>query len=199
MTRPVLLDLGAVLETGRWPGTAQAWAPRLAIATRQVLAAVFGGSDGTVLTGQMSEDDWWRQVRRRPNSSRRRSADGRLTSRRGGGGTSSSWPASVGSRAGRGPPSSPAPGRMPGPGWRPTAWPVWPTPWCCPVRQASPSRTAASSGWHWPRVGTEPGSALFIDDTPSHVTAAQALGITGHVHTVTRTTEAAIESLAGAA
>jgi putative hydrolase of the HAD superfamily len=48
-------------------------------------------------------------------------------------------------------------------------------------------------------VGTEPGSALFIDDTPGHVTAAQALGIAGHVRTDTRTTEAAIESLAGAA
>jgi GNAT superfamily N-acetyltransferase len=28
-------------------------------------AAVFGGSDATVLTGQMSEDDWWQQVRHR--------------------------------------------------------------------------------------------------------------------------------------
>jgi len=49
------------------------------------------------------------------------------------------------------------------------------------------------------RLGAEPGSSLFIDDTPSHVTAAQPLGIAGHVHTGTRTTEAAIESLAGAA
>ncbi len=47
MTRPVLLDLGGVPETGRWPGTASAWAPRLGITPRQVLAAVFGGSDGT--------------------------------------------------------------------------------------------------------------------------------------------------------
>jgi len=33
------------------------------------------------------------------------------------------------------------------------------------------------------RLGAEPGCALFVDDTPSHVAAAQALGITGHVHT----------------
>ncbi len=65
MTRAVLLDLGGVLETGCWPGTARAWAPRLGITTGQVLAAVFGGSDDTVLTGQKSEDDWWQQVRLR--------------------------------------------------------------------------------------------------------------------------------------
>jgi len=65
MTRAVLLDLGGVLETGCWPGTARAWAPRLGMTTGQVLAAVFGGSDDTVLTGQMSEDDWWQQVRLR--------------------------------------------------------------------------------------------------------------------------------------
>jgi len=40
---------------------------------------------------------------------------------------------------------------------------------------------------------------LFIDATPSHVAEAQALGISGHVHTDTRTTVAAIESLVGTA
>lgn len=59
--RSVLIDLGGVLETGCWPGIAQAWAPRLGITTREVMAAVFGGSDDTVLPGRMSEDDWWQQ------------------------------------------------------------------------------------------------------------------------------------------
>jgi putative hydrolase of the HAD superfamily len=49
------------------------------------------------------------------------------------------------------------------------------------------------------RLGAEPCSALFVDDTPSHVVAAQALGIAGYVHTGTRTTAAAIESFAGTA
>jgi putative hydrolase of the HAD superfamily len=44
------------------------------------------------------------------------------------------------------------------------------------------------------RLGAEPGSALFIDDTPGHVAAAQALGMAGHVHTGTKTTMAVIES-----
>jgi hypothetical protein len=39
MTRPVLLDLGGVLETGCWPGTAQARTPPLGITTRELLAA----------------------------------------------------------------------------------------------------------------------------------------------------------------
>jgi hypothetical protein len=51
-------------ETGCWPGTAQARTPRLGITPRQLLAAVFGGSDDTVLVGRMSEDDWWQRVRR---------------------------------------------------------------------------------------------------------------------------------------
>jgi hypothetical protein len=59
--RSVLLDLGGVLETGCWPGLAEAWAPRLGITTQPMPAAVFGGSDETVLAGRMSEDDWWQQ------------------------------------------------------------------------------------------------------------------------------------------
>jgi len=59
--RSVLLDLGGVLEADCWPGIAQAWAPRLGITTREVMAAVFGGSNDTVLPGRMSEDDWWQQ------------------------------------------------------------------------------------------------------------------------------------------
>ena len=59
--RSVLVDLGGVLETGCWPGLAQAWAPRLGITTQQMLAAVFGGSDQTVLVSRMSEDDRWQQ------------------------------------------------------------------------------------------------------------------------------------------
>ncbi|HEY5988511.1 MAG TPA: hypothetical protein VIV12_19345 [Streptosporangiaceae bacterium] len=56
--RSVLVDLGGVLETGCWHGIAEARAPRLGITTQQMLAAVFGGSDDTVLVGRMSEDDW---------------------------------------------------------------------------------------------------------------------------------------------
>jgi len=43
------------------------------------------------------------------------------------------------------------------------------------------------------RVGARPGDALFIDDTPGHVAAAQALGIAGHVHTDSASTIEAIQ------
>jgi putative hydrolase of the HAD superfamily len=48
------------------------------------------------------------------------------------------------------------------------------------------------------RLGAEPGQALFIDDTPGHVAAAQALGMAGHVHTGSQTTVAAIEAFMAA-
>jgi putative hydrolase of the HAD superfamily len=42
------------------------------------------------------------------------------------------------------------------------------------------------------RVGADPRDALFIDDTPGHVAAAEALGMTGHVHTSTTQTIARV-------
>lgn len=42
------------------------------------------------------------------------------------------------------------------------------------------------------RLAAEPGAALFIDDTPGHVAAAEALGLTGHVHTSPASTMARI-------
>jgi putative hydrolase of the HAD superfamily len=43
------------------------------------------------------------------------------------------------------------------------------------------------------RLAASPGSARFIDDTPGHVAAAQALGMAGHLHTGTAATITRIE------
>ena len=43
------------------------------------------------------------------------------------------------------------------------------------------------------RLAVHSGDALFIDDTPGHVTAAEALGVTGHLHTSTTGTITRIE------
>jgi putative hydrolase of the HAD superfamily len=43
------------------------------------------------------------------------------------------------------------------------------------------------------RLAAAPGDALFIDDTPGHVTTAQSLGMTGHLHTSTAGTMIRIE------
>ncbi len=199
MVRSVLLDLGGVLETGCWPGTAQAWAPRLGITTRQMLAAVFGGSDETVLVGQMSEDDWWQHVRHRLGISQAAlsglRADiaarwrwdeqllaclGKVRGRARTGIVSNAWPHARARLAADG-----------------VAGLVDAVVLSCEAGVAKPDRRIFELALA--RLGAEPGSALFIDDTPSHVAAAQALGIAGHVHTGTRTTAAAIESFAGTA
>ena len=46
------------------------------------------------------------------------------------------------------------------------------------------------------RLGVAPGDALFVDDTPGHVAAAEALGMAGHVHTDATSTIARIEAFA---
>jgi len=48
------------------------------------------------------------------------------------------------------------------------------------------------------QLAASPGSALFIDDTPGHVAAAQALGLAGHLHTSTATTITRIEDFLAA-
>ena len=78
-------------------------------------------------------------------------------------------------------------------------WPIWSTTSCCPTKPAWPNRIAASSSWRLAGSAPTPGQALFIDDTPGHVAAAQALGIAGHVHTGPLTTAAAIEAFITAA
>ena len=51
--------------------------------------------------------------------------------------------------------------------------------------QVLTGRVSEPAGWDVVagRLAAEPGAALFIDDTPGHVAAAGALGLTGHVHT----------------
>ena len=43
------------------------------------------------------------------------------------------------------------------------------------------------------QLAASPGRALFIDDTPGHVAAAEALGLAGHLHISTATTITRIE------
>jgi len=171
---------------------------RLGITTRQLLAAVFGGSDGTVLTGRTSEDDWWQQVRCRPGISQAALSGCGPTSQHAGADAqllaclrrvrdrartaivSNAWPhartrLTAGSVAGL----------------------VDTVVLSCEAGVAKPDRRIFELALA--RLDAEPANALFIDDTPGHVAAAEALGIAGHVHTGTETTTAAIEAFAGTA
>ena len=48
------------------------------------------------------------------------------------------------------------------------------------------------------RLTVRPADTLFIDDTPGHVSAAESLGMTGHVHTCTAGTITGIEDFLSA-
>lgn len=63
--RGVVIDIGGVLAHDRLLDTASRWAGRLALSPEEMLAALYGGNDDTVLVGRVSEDDWWEVVRGR--------------------------------------------------------------------------------------------------------------------------------------
>jgi putative hydrolase of the HAD superfamily len=198
--RSVLVDLGGVLETGCWPGIARAWAPRLGITSRELLAAVFGGSDETVLVGRMSEDDWWQRHvqprlgisgttldRLRADIAARWSWDEQLLGCIAGLGgrirtaiVSNAWPHARARLAADG-----------------VSDLVDVVVLSCEAGVAKPDPRIFELTLA--RLGAAPGQALFIDDTPGHVAAAQALGIAGHVHVGPLTTAAVIEAFLAAA
>jgi putative hydrolase of the HAD superfamily len=204
VTRPagqaVLIDLGGVLVGDYLPAAAAAWGTRLGISQQAFLAALFGGSDEQVLTGRVSEPAWWDIIAARLHAGPGVMAELRqdlaarevwdqdlvalLRRLRGHARTaivSNAWPGTRAriSRAGMGDItdeivlSGEAGYAKPDPR----------------IYHAALRQLAAS-----------PGRALFVDDTPGHVAAAQALGLAGHLHTSTAATITRIEDfLAGRA
>lgn len=63
--RGVLIDIGGVLVPPYWHLAATEWAPRCDLDPEGFLAALYAGSDETVLIGRVDEADWWREVGRR--------------------------------------------------------------------------------------------------------------------------------------
>jgi putative hydrolase of the HAD superfamily len=63
----------------------------------------------------------------------------------------------------------------------------------CEIGHAKPDARIYAAALH--RLAAEPADALFIDDTPGHVTAAAVLGMTGHLDTSTISTITRIEEL----
>jgi putative hydrolase of the HAD superfamily len=81
----------------------------------------------------------------------------------------------------------------PGPG----CW-TSPTRSSCPAKPGTPNPDPRIYHAALRQLAASPGSALFIDDTPGHVAAAQALGLAGHLHTSTATTITRIEDFLAA-
>ncbi len=191
--RAILIDVGGVLCSDGLPAVAAVWSARLGVSERLLLAAIFGGSDDTVLVGRVSESDWWRVVATRLGIG----------------------PASVaGLRA-----DIAAAGTwdehllavlrdLHGQACTAIVSNAWPhlrarlaeahlddvtddVVLSCEVGYAKPSsqiyRLALA------RLEVRPGHALLIDDTPGHVVAAASAGLHGHRHEHTAGTIAAIE------
>jgi putative hydrolase of the HAD superfamily len=191
--KAVLIDLGGVLIPDYLPAAAAAWTTRLGLTQQAFLGALFGGSDDQVLTGRVSEPTWWDIVAGRLGAGPGLLAELRqdLASRevwdealvallrrlRGHARTaivSNAWP---GTRA-----------RMAEAGKLDIADEIVLS---CEAGYAKPDPRIYQTALR--QLAATPGDALFIDDTPGHVTTAHSLGMTGHLHTSTAGTITRIE------
>lgn len=201
ITRPVrkavLIDLGGVLTRDYLPAAAGAWAARLGITQQAFLGALFGGSDDQVLIGQVTEPAWWDIVAgrlaigtgllaelRRDLAARETWDEAlaahlrRLRSRAKTAIVSNAWP---GTRARM------SQARMRGI--------VDEVVLSCEAGYAKPDPRIYRAALQ--QLAAGPADALFIDDTPGHVAAAESLGMTGHLHTSTAGTITRIEEFLG--
>lgn len=186
-TRPVgkavLIDLGGVLRHDHLPAAAAAWGTRLGLSQQGFLSAVFGGSDDQVLTGQVDESAWWDIVAGRlgAGSALLAALQQDLASRE-------VWDEALVAFL----------RRLRGHARTAIVSNAW--PWTR-VKMAEAGKLdvadtivlSCETGYAKPdpriyqaalrQLAAAPGDALFIDDTPGHVTAARSLGMTGHLHT----------------
>jgi putative hydrolase of the HAD superfamily len=195
--KAILIDIGGVLVPGFLPDAAAAWGSRLGLTPGAVLSALFRDSDDQVLIGRVSEPAWWDVVAgrlgagpeliaelRRDLAARERWDDSLtafLRGRRGQAGiaiVSNAWP---GTRL-----------RMAQAGLLDIADEIVLSG---EVGYAKPDPRIYTAALR--RLAAGPAAALFVDDTPGHVAAAEALGLTGHVHTGAASTMARITEFLG--
>jgi putative hydrolase of the HAD superfamily len=181
--RAICFDIGGVLLADYLRPAAAQWGERLGCGERSFLEALFAGSDDQVLTGRQDEASWWRVVAGRLRVSEDLTAELRrdLAARQ-------RWDPDLVAlvRALRGRVATALVSN---------AWPqmrdglaaagltgaVDAVILSCEVGYAKPDARIYRAALG--RLGARPVDALFVDDTPGHVAAAQALGLAGHVHT----------------
>jgi putative hydrolase of the HAD superfamily len=191
--RAVLIDIGGVLVPDYLPAAAAEWGARLGISQESFLAAVFGGSDGQVLIGRVSESSWWDTV-----GGRLSLTAGELAGLRRDLAAREVWDGELVTLL----------RRLRGRARTAIVSNSWPQ---LRARMAAAGLLdivdeivlSAEAGWAKPdariyaaalrRLSAAPGDALFVDDTPGHVAAAEALGLAGHVHRNTAGTIARID------
>jgi putative hydrolase of the HAD superfamily len=183
--RGVVIDIGGVLVHDRLLDTVSRWAGELALSPAEMLTAVYGGNDDTVLIGRVSEDEWWEVVRSRLGTDisgvRAELESGQtwheelvavLREVKSAARTailSNAWPSQRSRMAELG-----------------LTDVVHELLLSCEIGCAKPDPNAFKITLQ--RLGTAPEETLFIDDTAGHVEAAASLGIRGHVHTTTEDT-----------
>jgi putative hydrolase of the HAD superfamily len=183
--KAILIDVGGVLLPDRLPAVVGVWSARLGVCGPAFLGALFGGSDDQVLTGRVSEHQWWAVVAERLHAGPDLVAELRRDLESG-----QEWDGALVAflRGLRGHAKTAIVSN---------AWPAMRTGMAragvldiadeivlsCEIGYAKPDARIYAAALD--RIAAEPGSALFIDDTPGHVAAAEALGMTGHLHAST--------------
>jgi putative hydrolase of the HAD superfamily len=195
--KAILIDIGGVLVPSILPAAADDWGSRLGMPPAAFLGALFGGSDDQVLTGRVSEPAWWDIVATRLDSGPELVAElrGDLAAREQWDDALVAFLRGLRGQAGRALVSNAWPGtrhRMAQAGLLDVADEIVLS---CEVGYAKPDPRIYRTALH--RLAAGPGAALFIDDTPGHVAAAEALGLTGHVHTSAVSTMARITGFLG--
>jgi putative hydrolase of the HAD superfamily len=192
--RAILIDIGGVLVPDYLNAAAATWGGRLGIAPHAFITVLFAGNDDHILIGRTSEADWWRIV-----ADRLRVGEDLLAEIRGDLAARRTWNTALltGLR------------RLHSQATIAIVSNAWPdiragmtdagvldlahtVVLSCEVGHAKPDPRIYAIALE--RTGTDPADALFIDDTPGHVDAACALGMTGHVHTDTGETLVRIET-----
>lgn len=181
--KAVLIDLGGVLLPDYLSAAAIAWSTRLGLTQQAFLGALFGGSDDQVLTGQVSEPAWWDIV-----AARLGAGPGLLAELRADLASREVWDEALAALL----------RRLRGHVKTAIVSNAWPEARAriaeagkldiadeivlsCEAGYAKPDPRIYQAALR--QLAAAPGDALFIDDTPGHVTAARSLGMTGHLHT----------------
>lgn len=186
--RAVVLDIGGVLLSNGLPAVARAWSDRLGIGEQGFYEAVFGGSDQTILIGRVGEPEWLDVVAGRLGIGRE------LTARlRGDVAAAGEWDEKLVAFV-RDLPVRTA--------IISNAWPhmrarlagvrldVDVLALSCEVGCAKPDPRIFLMTIE--QLGVAPEAALFVDDVPAAIQAAEAAGLTGRLHLTSADTMAAI-------
>ncbi|GAA2603257.1 HAD-IA family hydrolase [Streptomyces axinellae] len=190
----LLIDLGGVLVADKLPAAAAKWAARLRISERDFIAAVYDGNDEQVLIGRMSNAEWWALVGERLGLDEASVSEVRadLAAR-------PEWDeellAAVAGLRGRARTAFVS-----------NAWPDARPNLADRLGAADAAVLSCEVGFAKPDpriythtlelLGATAAGSLFVDDMTANVEAARELGMSGHVHTDTAGTLAALEAFA---